>query len=59
MIDAWAVIPPLGDYHIAPIGDLVEHSLSEECVCGPAIEKVENGSRMITHHSLDGREQYE
>lgn len=49
--------------HVIPCNDLVEHDLTEDCVCGPTPEPVrcEDGSIgcVITHHSLDGRELYE
>lgn len=51
--------------HVWPSEDLLEHDLDDEggCICGPAVEPVEgqNGyiGWLITHHSLDGREQHE
>jgi hypothetical protein len=50
--------------HCYPADDLVEHNTdSEDCVCGPDIEPVfrDDGSNgwLISHHSLDGREQRE
>lgn len=41
-------------------GDLVEHELADDCVCGPTAEPVkrDDGSIgwVVIHHSLDGRE---
>jgi hypothetical protein len=41
-------------------GDLIEHEVSEDCVCGPTPQPVkrDDGSVgwVIVHHSLDGRE---
>lgn len=52
-----------GTIHVLPVGDLVEHETSEECVCLPTSEAVprEDGSVgwLVTHHSLDGRERKE
>lgn len=52
-----------GDFHVHPVGDLVEHQLTEDCVCGPAANPVEreDGSMgwVLVHHSLDGREHHE
>lgn len=48
--------------HVIPISDLIQHTESDDCVCGPASEHVagEHGSGwLVTHHSLDGREQRE
>lgn len=46
--------------HVLPVGDLIEHERTEDCVCGP-IETVlhrSDGSdaRAFSHMSLDGRE---
>lgn len=50
-------------YHVLPIGDLIDHDESEDCVCGPATKPVQrdDGSVgwVIVHHSLDGREKSE
>jgi hypothetical protein len=47
--------------HVLPVADLIEHD--DEglgCVCGPDVEWVigpdGSGGRLVTHHSLDGRE---
>jgi hypothetical protein len=49
--------------HTIPVSDLIEHEADPECVCGPELEAVEreDGSFgwLYTHHSLDGREEYE
>lgn len=40
--------------------DLVEHEISEDCICGPTVEPVqrEDGSYgwHFIHHALDGRD---
>ena len=43
--------------HVLPVNDLIEHDSEhfDECVCGPDVEYVEGG-KVVTHHSLDGRE---
>ncbi|MEU7170329.1 hypothetical protein ABZ949_02410 [Micromonospora tulbaghiae] len=50
--------------HVLPVGDLVAHEQEgDDCPCGPRVEPVpaDNGSIgwLVTHHSLDGREQRE
>lgn len=56
------------DVHVLPINDLISHETPDgrpdsDCPCGPTIEPVmrDDGSCgwLITHHSLDGREQHE
>ncbi|PXY21406.1 hypothetical protein BAY60_25645 [Prauserella muralis] len=57
----------MGDHiHVAPIDDLVGHEVDgphAECPCGPEVEHQDTdgaGDRwLVTHHSLDGREQAE
>ena len=48
-----------GAVHVLPVDDAVDHSY-EDCACGPTTEAVFNadGSNgwLVTHHSLDGRE---
>lgn len=50
--------------HVLPVGDLIEHGdVGDDCPCGPTIEPVEAPDGfigwLVTHHSLDGREQRE
>jgi hypothetical protein len=46
--------------HVHPVGDLIEHDLTDDCPCGPAQQPVkrEDGSIgwVVVHHALDGRE---
>lgn len=44
--------------HTFPINDVVEHDTDnfDACICGPDVEYVEGGGKLVTHHSLDGRE---
>lgn len=42
--------------HIRPVGDLIEHELTEECACGPQVEHLAEREWAYVHHSLDGRE---
>jgi len=48
------------DFHVLPVGDVIEHDRSDECVCGTTTRPVErdDGSIgwLIVHNSLDGRE---
>lgn len=56
----WIVLDIDGGPHIIPRGDLIEHEVSTECVCGPETIPLhcDDGtiSYMYSHHSLDGRE---
>lgn len=47
--------------HIIPVNDYIEHDTNnfDQCICGPDVEYLENGNKLIKHHSLDGRELYE
>jgi len=46
--------------HVHPRGDLIEHEMTERCVCGPETRPVPRGDGsygwLIVHASLDGRE---
>lgn len=46
--------------HVAPVADQVDHTATDDCVCGPTTEPVLRGDGscgwVLTHHSLDGRE---
>ena len=56
--------------HVVPVGDVVEHDTSPDCICGPTLDTVRPaGTRSCdcgcvpeqvgmtwVHHSLDGRE---
>lgn len=48
-------------FHIVPARDAVTHEESDGCVCGPSVELARRSPDMyiVTHHSLDGREQHE
>ncbi len=67
MTAAWECIEGLspGTAVVHPLNDLGEHDIDGEdgCPCGPTVEPVPrpDGSIgwLITHHSLDGREQHE
>lgn len=53
----WVVIDVGPDeMHLIPHDDLIEHTPSEDCVCGPKENFLFDGSRIISHPSLDGRE---
>lgn len=49
-------------FHVMPENDLVEHELSDDCVCRPDVEFVnpESGESydepLVIHHALDGRD---
>lgn len=44
--------------HVVPVGDVIAHDTSsvDACVCGPDVEYGDEGFKLVTHHSLDGRE---
>lgn len=46
--------------HVRPVGDLVWHTLTDDCVCGPTLEVIvyddAPDGHMYTHHALDGRD---
>lgn len=48
--------------HVLPVDDLIEHE-DDDCPCGSTAEPVkaddDSVGWLITHHSLDGREQSE
>lgn len=50
----------MGERHVVPVNDLIEHVSTEQCLCGPTTTPVvrDDGSTgwVVTHHSLDGRE---
>jgi len=46
-------------YHIVPLDDDHEHTLSRECECKPQAQAVDEISTLIIHNSFDGREAYE
>lgn len=45
----------MNDLHVLPTNDLYVHEEDELCKCNPEIIRV-LGTRMIVHHSFDGRE---
>lgn len=67
VIDRWLAIEDEHDPHTAhviPIDDHVQHEDDgTECICGPTVEHLtanDGGDAwLVTHHSLDGREQTE
>lgn len=59
----WLVYGPApGRAHVVPLDDDIVHEFTEACVCAPTPrpEPTPSGTGWVfTHHSLDGREQYE
>lgn len=45
--------------HIVPVGDAVEHDITDDCICGPLtvpIERIDGSvGWLIVHHALDNR----
>lgn len=60
---AWTLEQAGHEVHVLPLDDLIHHDETDDCACGPHAEPVpdDDGSIgwLITHHSLDGREQHE
>lgn len=60
---AWTLEKVGAEVHVMPLADIIQHDDSDDCACGPLTEAAprEDGSMgwLITHHSLDGREQRE
>jgi len=49
-------------WHVLPVDDLIGHTNSEDCICGPEIEPLAHDGTidwLVTHYSLDGRENHE
>lgn len=50
----------MADIHVIPRADLIEHTTTDDCVCGPLDQSVirDDGSIgwVAVHRSLDGRE---
>jgi len=62
----WTVWDTDTAVHVAPDDDVTSHDLDGlDCLCGPRCEWVDpttgdmHARPMVTHHSLDGREQHE
>jgi hypothetical protein len=54
----WSVVETPSEVHVLPFNDdIVEHELSDECICGPTQELYVRW--LVTHHSLDNREKDE
>lgn len=57
---SWYCVQCPDGVHVLPGSDLIEHSLTDDCVCGVATEPVPSDDGEIgwlyTHNSLDGRE---
>jgi hypothetical protein len=50
--------------HVVPVADVIAHDdEGVDCICGPDVEyligREGRHGKLITHHSLDGREMYE
>lgn len=48
--------------HVIPVGDLIIHDASDDCVCVPRAELVQGDQGdewVMVHNSLDGREKDE
>lgn len=49
-----------GTVHTMPVNDLIDHTVTDDCTCGPTLIPVprDDGSMgwQAIHHALDGRE---
>ena len=53
----WKVKPTLDEgIHIVPIRDMQPHALVAGCWCQPRVEAQQNGTHLVVHHAMDGRE---
>jgi len=55
----WAMLRAGRDAHVVPVGDLIEHELTERCVCVPSSRLIpahDGDIWQLIHNSLDGRE---
>ncbi len=52
-------VPP-NTVHVVPHDDITAHTMTDDCVCGPTVERVDSADGgdgwLHIHHSLDGRE---
>lgn len=55
---SWLVEQTDSDIQVMPLDDQITHSFTSDCVCGPSIDDSMT-TRLVIHHSLDGREQHE
>ena len=46
----------MSDVNVVPVNDLKPHIDGPSCACGPRVECLDNGNRIIVHNSYDGRE---
>lgn len=59
---SWSVLYDLddNDVHVIPVGDLIGHDLTGDCVCRPRFDLVKcalgQDGWVVVHQSLDGRE---
>jgi hypothetical protein len=44
------------EFHIIPVNDLRRHSAKRNCPCHPTLDKDDEFSVLLKHHSFDGRE---
>lgn len=44
------------EVHVAPLDDIREHILSENCECDPEVKEQEDGGIVVVHSAWDFRE---
>lgn len=45
--------------HLLPVNDLREHDMDDECWCEPSSEPQTDGSFVMLHYAVHGRDDYE
>ena len=50
---------PASDHHVVPVSDALEHVERPDCWCGPTVVEDWGDTRVLVHHSADGREKAE
>lgn len=54
--DQWSRVG-FDDFHVVPVGDLREHTVSSGCWCRPTPD--DEHPNIFIHHAMDQREAYE
>ncbi len=55
---SWGATPDLQrNAHVYPVEDWIEHKLDgQDCICGPKVERTENGA-IVSHRRIGDREE--
>ena len=52
----WGIFESENEVDVAPLDDLIDHSLCCGCCCRPFVEEQYGARAVVIHHSFDGRE---